>query len=39
VGWVGVNTGMTISRADVADFLLKQTTDTRHLRQMPMISD
>lgn len=39
VGWVGVNTGVRIARADVADFLLKQTTDTRYLRQMPMISE
>lgn len=39
VGWVGVNTGTRISRADVADFLLKQATDTTFIRQMPMISD
>ncbi len=39
VGWVGVNTGARISREDVADFLLKQVTDTRYLQQMPMISD
>ncbi len=39
VGWVGVNTGSRISRADVADFLLKQVTDTTYLHQMPMISD
>ncbi len=38
-GWVGVNTSARISRGDVADFLLKQTTDDTYLRQMPMISD
>lgn len=39
VGWVGVNTGTRISRADVADFLLKQVSDNTYLRQAPMISD
>ncbi|MBA2393382.1 MAG: SDR family oxidoreductase [Ktedonobacteraceae bacterium] len=39
VGWVGVNTGSRISRADLAEFLLKQTTDTTYLRQAPMVSD
>ncbi|MBA2285726.1 MAG: SDR family oxidoreductase [Ktedonobacteraceae bacterium] len=39
VGWVGVNTSARISRADVADFMLKQTTDTTYLHQLPMISD
>jgi putative NADH-flavin reductase len=39
VGWVGVNTSARISRADVADFLLKQVTDTTYLHQLPMISD
>lgn len=39
VGWVGVNTGTRISRADVADFLLKQLTDNTYLREAPMISD
>ena len=39
IGWVGVNTGPRISRANVADFLLKQVTDTTYLRQAPMISD
>ncbi len=39
VGWVGVNTGTRISRADVADFMLKQVRDTTYLRQAPMISD
>lgn len=39
IGWVGVNTGSRISRADLADFILKQTTDTTYLRQSPMVSD
>ncbi len=39
VGWVGVNTGTRISRADVADFMLKQLTDTTYLHKAPMISD
>lgn len=39
VGWVGINTGPRISRADVADFMLKQLTDDTYLHQMPMISD
>ena len=39
VGWVGVNTGARISRADVADFMLKQTQDDTYLHQAPMISD
>jgi putative NADH-flavin reductase len=38
VGWVGVNTSTRIARADVADFLLKQVTDTTYLHQLPMIS-
>lgn len=39
VGWVGVNTDTRISRADVADFMLKQVTDNAYLHKMPMISD
>jgi putative NADH-flavin reductase len=39
VGWVGVNTGTSVSRADLADFMLKQVTDNTYLRKMPMISD
>jgi putative NADH-flavin reductase len=39
VGWVGVNTGTRISRADVADFMLKQVTDNSFIHQAPMISD
>ena len=39
VGWVGVNTGVSISRADLADFMLKQVTDNTYLRKLPMVSD
>lgn len=39
VGWVGVNTSPRIARADVADFMLKQTTDSSYVRQAPMVSD
>ncbi len=39
VGWVGVNTGSRISRADLADFILKQTSDTTYVRQSPMVSN
>lgn len=39
VGWVGVNTSARLSRADLADFLLKQVTDSTYLRQLPMVSD
>lgn len=39
VGWVGVNTGTRVSRADIADFMLKQLDDTTYLRKAPMISD
>ncbi len=39
IGWVGVNTGARISREDLADFLLKQVTDTTYLHHLPMVSD
>lgn len=39
VGWVGINTGPRISRADVADFMLKQVKEDNYLKQAPMISD
>ena len=39
VGWVGINTSARISRADVADFMLKEVTDNTYLHQAPMISD
>lgn len=39
VGWVGVNTGPRISRADVADFMLTLTQNgDKYLRKMPMVS-
>jgi putative NADH-flavin reductase len=39
VGYVGKDSGTQISRADVADFMLKQVTDKAWLRKMPMVSD
>jgi putative NADH-flavin reductase len=39
VGWVGVNTSAKISRADLAEFMLKQVSDTRYSKQMPMVSE
>lgn len=38
IGWVGINTSTHISRADVADFLLKQITDDTYLHQLPVVS-
>jgi putative NADH-flavin reductase len=38
VGMVGKNSGIRISRADLADFMLKRTTDDAHLRRMPVVS-
>ena len=39
VGWIGINTGIRISRADVADFMLKQVTDNTYIHKAPMVSD
>jgi putative NADH-flavin reductase len=39
VGWVGVNTGTQLSRADAADFILKQLTSDDYLHKAPMISN
>lgn len=39
IGWVGINTGTQIRRADVADFLLTQLTDATYLRQAPLVSN
>ncbi len=39
VGWVGINTSARISRADVADFMLKQVTDNTYVHKAPMVSD
>lgn len=38
VGYVGKDSGIRISRADVAEFMLKQVTDNSYLRKMPMLS-
>lgn len=38
VGMVGKNSGTKISRADLAEFMLRQATDDAHLRRMPMVS-
>lgn len=38
VGVVGKNSGTRISRADLADFMLRQVTDDAHLRGMPVVS-
>jgi hypothetical protein len=39
VGWVGLNTGPRLRRADAADFLLKQLTDKGYLCQAPVVSN
>lgn len=39
VGWVGVNTGSRLARADGAAFMLQQLGDDRYLRQAPAISN
>lgn len=39
VGWVGVNSGTSLTRADLADFLLTQLDDDQFLSQMPMVSN
>ena len=38
VGWVGVNASTKISRADLADFLLKQVENEQFNGQMPFVS-
>lgn len=38
VGWVGVNSGTKIARADLADFIVKQLEDEQFNRQMPFVS-
>ncbi len=38
VGYVGKNSGSKISRADIADFMLKQLEDDTYLGQKPMVS-
>jgi putative NADH-flavin reductase len=38
IGYVGPDSGTQISRADVAEFMLRQLTDAQWLHKMPMIS-
>jgi putative NADH-flavin reductase len=38
VGYVGTESGTRLSRADVAEFMLKQTTDDTYLHQAPVVS-
>lgn len=38
VGWVGVNAGMRISRADVADFIVREIENKKYVREMPFLS-
>jgi putative NADH-flavin reductase len=38
VGWVGVNASTQISRADLADFIVKQIEDKSFYSQMPFVS-
>ncbi len=38
VGMIGKNSGTQISRADLADFMLRQTAEDVYLRQMPVVS-
>ncbi|WP_062077063.1 NAD(P)-dependent oxidoreductase [Demequina globuliformis] len=37
-GWVGVGTGMKISREDLADFIVTQIDDRTFVHQMPFVS-
>ena len=39
VGWVGVNASTKISRADLADFILRLVEDTQYDGQMPFVSE
>ena len=38
VGWVGVNAGTKVGRADLADFVLRLVEDTQYDGQMPFVS-
>lgn len=38
VGWVGVNSGTKLSRADLADFILKEIKNRNYSYQMPFVS-
>lgn len=39
VGWVGVNTGPRLNRADAADFMLSQIDEDAYLHKAPVISN
>lgn len=39
VGWVGVNAGTKVGRADLADFILRLVEDTQYDEQMPFVSE
>ena len=39
VGWVGVDTGWHLSRADAAEFIIKQLADSRYVCQAPVVSN
>lgn len=38
VGYLGKDSGRQLSRADGADFVLKELTENKYLRQMPVVS-
>jgi len=38
VGWVGIDAGLKIGRADLAQFILKQVTDESYRSQLPFVS-
>lgn len=38
LGWVGVNAGASLGRADLADFLLQEVETEERLFQMPLVS-
>ncbi|MEM6699309.1 MAG: SDR family oxidoreductase [Bacteroidota bacterium] len=38
IGWVGVNAGTQISRADLADFILKQVESDEFVEELPFVS-
>ncbi|MGM0580723.1 MAG: NAD(P)-dependent oxidoreductase [Bacteroidota bacterium] len=39
IGWVGVNASTKISRADLADFIVKQIESDEFIHQMPFVSE
>jgi putative NADH-flavin reductase len=39
VGWVGVNTGPRLLRADAADFILSLVEEREHLHEAPVVSN